>query len=101
MLSLPFCVSVPRFLLAARHNEADGIRVNGVASGYIRNAQALSEEHSLGPEWLVEEAEFIPMGKMGEPEDIADFIILLSSEGAVYISGQVLVINGGLLVDRY
>lgn len=79
----------------------DGIRVNGVAPGYIRTAQALSEEHSLGPEGLEEAAEFIPMGRVGEPEDIADVITFLASEGARYISGQVLVVDGGLLVGRY
>jgi len=79
----------------------DGIRVNGVAPGYIRTAQALSEEHSLGPEGLERAAEFIPMGRVGEPEDIADVSVFLASEGARYITGQVLVVDGRLLVGRY
>jgi 3-oxoacyl-[acyl-carrier protein] reductase len=79
----------------------DGIRVNGIAPGYIRTAQALSEEHSLGPEGLERAAEFIPMGRVGEPEDIADVSVFLASEGARYITGQVLVVDGGLLVGRY
>jgi 3-oxoacyl-[acyl-carrier protein] reductase len=79
----------------------DGIRVNGVAPGYIRTAQALSEKHSLGPQGLEEAAEFIPMGRVGEPEAVADVIAFLASEGARYISGQVLVVDGGLLVGRY
>ena len=79
----------------------DGIRVNGIAPGYIRTAQALSEEHSLGSEGLEEAAEFIPMGRVGEPEDIADVSVFLASEGARYITGQVLVVDGGLLVGRY
>jgi 3-oxoacyl-[acyl-carrier protein] reductase len=79
----------------------DGVRVNGVAPGYIRTAQALSEEHSLGPEGLEEAAGFIPMGRVGEPEDVADVIAFLASEGARYVSGQVLVVDGGLLVGRY
>jgi 3-oxoacyl-[acyl-carrier protein] reductase len=79
----------------------DGIRVNGIAPGYIRTAQALSEEHSLGPEGLEEAAEFIPMGRVGEPEDIADVSLFLATEGARYITGQVLVVDGGLLVGRY
>src|SRR6185295_19652818 len=49
-----------------------GVRVNGIAPGYIRTAQALSREHSLGPEGLEQAASFIPMGRVGEPEDIAD-----------------------------
>lgn len=77
------------------------VRVNGIAPGYIRTAQALSEEHSLGPEGLERAAEFIPMGRVGEPEDIADVIVFLASEAARYITGQVLVVDGGLLVGRY
>jgi 3-oxoacyl-[acyl-carrier protein] reductase len=79
----------------------DGIRVNGIAPGYIRTAQALSEEHSLGPEGLEKAAEFIPMGRVGEPEDVAEVIAFLASDGSRYISGQVLVVDGGLLVGRY
>ena len=45
----------------------DGVRVNGIAPGYIRTAQALSEEHSLGPKGLEQAAEFIPMGRVGDP----------------------------------
>jgi 3-oxoacyl-[acyl-carrier protein] reductase len=78
-----------------------GIRVNGVAPGYIRTAQALSEKHSLGPEGLEKAAEFIPMGRVGEPEDIADVIKFLSSDQARYMTGQVVTVDGGLLVGRY
>ncbi len=79
----------------------EGVRVNGIAPGYIRTAQALSEEHSLGPEGLEQAAEFIPMGRVGEPDDVADVIVFLASEAARYITGQVLVVDGGLLVGRY
>lgn len=78
-----------------------GIRVNGVAPGYIRTAQALSEKHSLGPAGLEKAAEFIPMGRVGEPEDIADVIKFLASEQARYMTGQVVTVDGGLLVGRY
>lgn len=78
-----------------------GIRVNGVAPGYIRTAQLLSREHSLGPEGAEKAGEFIPMGRIGEPEDIADVIAFLSSNAARYMTGQVVVVDGGLLVGRY
>ncbi len=78
----------------------DGIRVNGVAPGYIRTAQLLSEEHSLGPE-ADKAGEFIPMGRIGEPEDIAGVILFLASNAARYMTGQVVVVDGGLLVGRY
>jgi len=80
---------------------ADGVRVNGIAPGYIRTAQALSKEHSLGPEGLEQAASFIPMGRVGEPEDVADVILFLASPGSRYITGQVIVVDGGLLVGRY
>lgn len=78
----------------------EGIRVNGVAPGYIRTAQLLSKEHSLGPD-ADKAGEFIPMGRIGEPEDIADVILFLASNGARYMTGQVVVVDGGLLVGRY
>jgi len=79
----------------------DGIRVNGIAPGYIRTAQALSEQHSLGPAGLEAAAGFIPLGRVGEPEEIADVAVFLASQAARYITGQVIVVDGGLLVGRY
>lgn len=78
----------------------DGIRANGVAPGYIRTAQLLSKEHSVGPD-ADKCGEYIPMGRIGEPEDIADVILFLASNGARYMTGQVVVVDGGLLVGRY
>ena len=80
---------------------ASGVRVNGVAPGYVRTAQALSQEHSLGPAGLEKAADFIPMGRVGEPEDIADVIVFLASDAARYMTGQVVTVDGGLLVGRY
>jgi len=79
----------------------DGVRVNCIAPGYIRTAQLLSEENSLGPVGAEKAAEFIPMGRLGTPEDIADVIAFLASDAARYMTGQVLVVDGGLLVGRY
>jgi len=79
----------------------DGVRVNGLAPGYIRTAQLLSEENSLGPAGAEKAAEFIPMGRLGTPEDIADVAAFLASDAARYMTGQVLVVDGGLLVGRY
>lgn len=79
----------------------DGIRVNGIAPGYIRTAQALSEKHSLGPAGLEAAASFIPLGRVGEPEEIADVAVFLASHAARYLTGQVIVVDGGLLVGRY
>jgi 3-oxoacyl-[acyl-carrier protein] reductase len=78
-----------------------GVRVNGVAPGYIRTAQLLSEEHSLGAKGAEAAGTFIPMGRIGEPEEIADVIVFLASHSARYVTGQVVVVDGGLLVGRY
>jgi 3-oxoacyl-[acyl-carrier protein] reductase len=79
----------------------DGVRVNGIAPGYIRTAQALSKEHSLGPEGLEAAAAFIPLGRIGEADDVADVALFLGSDAARYITGQTIVVDGGLLVGRY
>jgi 3-oxoacyl-[acyl-carrier protein] reductase len=78
-----------------------GIRVNGVAPGYIRTAQLLSKEHSLGPEGAEAAGAFIPMGRVGEPEEIAEVVLFLAGSAARYMTGQVVVVDGGLLVGRY
>lgn len=79
----------------------DGVRVNGIAPGYICTAQSLSEEHPSGPEGLSRISEYVPLGRVGEPEDIADVAVFLASSGARYLTGQVIVVDGGLLVGRY
>ena len=77
----------------------DGIRVNGVAPGYVRTAQLLSVEHSMGPD-ADKAGGYIPMGRIGEPDDIADVIHFLASNAARYMTGQVVPVDGGLLVGR-
>lgn len=79
----------------------DGIRVNGVAPGYIRTAQLLSAANSLGPNADELASPYIPMGRLGEPEEIAAVIVFLASTAASYLTGQVLAVDGGLLVGRY
>ena len=87
---------------ALRSNCAkDGVRVNGVAPGYIRTAQLLSRSTRWGPKGAEAAGAFIPMGRIGEPEEIADVIVFLASDGARYMTGQVVVVDGGLLVGRY
>lgn len=76
----------------------DGVRVNAVSPGYVRTAQLLSEEHSLGAAGAEAAASQVPLGRIGEPEDIADVILFLASHAARYITGQVLVADGGLAI---
>ncbi|AQS48557.1 oxidoreductase [Thioclava nitratireducens] len=78
-----------------------GIRVNGVAPGYTRTAQLLSEKNSLGPNADEIASPYIPMGRLGEPEEIASVIGFLASSEASYLTGQVVAVDGGLLPGRY
>lgn len=78
-----------------------GIRVNGLAPGYIRTAQALSEVHSVGPGALEAAAKYIPLKRIGEADDIADVGLFLASQAARYLTGQVITVDGGLVVGRY
>ena len=69
------------------------IRVNAVSPGVTRTemlAQVLSPEMQ---ENLVSRT---PLGRLGEPDDIADVIAFLASDAARWITGQILVVNGGL-----
>ncbi len=78
---------------------ADGVRVNAVSPGYVRTAQLLSAEHSLGPQGAELAATRVPLGRVGEPEDIADVILFLASDAARYVTGQVIVADGGLAIQ--
>lgn len=78
---------------------ADGVRVNAVSPGYVRTAQLLSEEHSLGAEGAQQAGARVPLGRIGEPEDIADVILFLASTKARYVTGQVIVVDGGLAIN--
>ncbi len=77
---------------------SDGIRVNGIAPGLVRTAQALNTRHSLGKAGLARAVRTIPLGRVGEPEDIADVAVFLASDKARYITGQVIVADGGWTV---
>jgi 3-oxoacyl-[acyl-carrier protein] reductase len=77
----------------------EGIRVNGVAPGYVRTAQLLSAQHFMGPQ-ADKAGDCSPMGRIGEPDDIADVILFLASHGARYMTRQVVAVDGGLLVGR-
>ena len=81
----------------ARELASRGITVNAVAPGLIETdmTTVLSDE--------VRQAilQKIPLGKLGQPEDIAAAVAYLASAEAKYITGQVLVVDGGLLVGRY
>jgi 3-oxoacyl-[acyl-carrier protein] reductase len=72
------------------------ITVNAVAPGIIRTPQSLDDVNSLGPAGLDRVTGSIPLGRVGTPEDVAAAFCFLASQEAGYITGQLLVIDGGI-----
>jgi NAD(P)-dependent dehydrogenase (short-subunit alcohol dehydrogenase family) len=79
---------------AALEYGARGIRVNGVAPGAIWSALT-TPLLGMG-DWERIWTERTPLGRIGDPEDIGDVVVFLCSDLARYITGQVLVVDGGM-----
>jgi len=76
----------------AREVGSRGITVNAVAPGFIDTDMT----RALGEAARGQLRERIPLGRLGEPEDVAHAVAFLASEEAAYITGQVLHVNGGM-----
>jgi NAD(P)-dependent dehydrogenase (short-subunit alcohol dehydrogenase family) len=74
----------------------DGIRVNAVAPGWIATplTQALQDDEGRSQAIL----ERTPLGRWGEPEDVAQAVVFLCSPAAAFITGTILSVDGGYLV---
>ncbi|HKW75790.1 MAG TPA: SDR family oxidoreductase, partial [Terriglobales bacterium] len=81
----------------------DGILVNNVAPGYtaterlkelagVRAVAAGTSPEAVYGQWSAE----IPLRRVGQPQEIADAILWLASERASYLTGQTLLIDGGI-----
>ena len=81
-------------LSAARELGPDGIRVNAVAPGYIETDMI----RHLDPATDAARRAAIPLGRAGRAEDVADAILFLVSDQAAYVTGQVLGIDGGMVL---
>lgn len=70
-----------------------GVRVNCVSPGYIGTdmTKASMDDHELNSVWL----DMTPMGRVGEPEDIANAVLYLASDEAKFATGTNLVVDGG------
>lgn len=78
----------------AKEMAARNIRVNAVAPGFIETAMTDGIPEKIR-EGMISS---IPMGRMGQPEDIAKAVCFLASDDSSYITGQVLVVDGGLVM---
>jgi 3-oxoacyl-[acyl-carrier protein] reductase len=78
----------------AREVASRGINVNAVAPGYIRTEMT----DRIAPQVQDELQVKIPLGRIGQPEDVAGAVVFLVSPSADYITGQVLHVDGGMAI---
>lgn len=76
----------------AREVAGRAVTVNAVAPGFIRTDMTEGLPDKVKESFLQQ----IPMGRAGEPEDVAEAVYWLCSDAAAYITGQVIHVNGGL-----
>jgi 3-oxoacyl-[acyl-carrier protein] reductase len=76
----------------ARELGSRGITVNSVAPGYLRTDMS----HGLDQDQLGQISRRTPVGRLGEPEDVARAVLFLADPANTFITGQVLVVDGGL-----
>lgn len=69
-----------------------GIRVNAVAPGFIATEMIDALPEDKRAQYLTE----VPLGRFGTVEDVASVVSMLASDGASYMTGQTLVLDGGL-----
>ena len=81
----------------------DGITVNNVGPGYVSTdrlkelAAVRAKAASIQPEDMYKKwASDVPLGRLGRPEEIANVIVFLASELASYITGQTILVDGGI-----
>ena len=72
-----------------------GITVNGVAPGVVATPQSLDPINSLGPEGVASQAAGTPVRRVGTPEDIGAAFLYLASAEASFVTGHVIVADGG------
>ncbi len=77
---------------AARELASRGITANAIAPGFIETAMTAK----LSPEARAALQKQIPLGSLGQPEDVASAVLFLASPAARYITGQVLSVDGGM-----
>ncbi len=77
---------------AARELASRSVRVNAVAPGFIKTDMSAKVDEKV----LKDVVDRIPFRRMGEPQEIADVIAFLASDAATYITGQVIVVDGGM-----
>jgi NAD(P)-dependent dehydrogenase (short-subunit alcohol dehydrogenase family) len=78
--------------LALEYGE-NGIRVNAINPGVIETAMTVEDGDTI--DGLLEET---PLGRAGQPEEVADGVLFLASDDASFVTGHNLVLDGGFIV---
>jgi len=73
-----------------------GVRANGLAAGLIRTRQ--TERTVDTPKYVAPKLARTPLGRVGEPADVAGAVLFLTSAAAAYITGQTLAVDGGFSI---
>lgn len=99
-VAVTYCAAkggVRAFTSALARDLAPEIRVNAVAPGPI--AANWEDDWEIPKEHIDEALEMTPLGRMGKPEEIAETVLYLASDGGGYTTGQVLEVSGGWILD--
>ena len=81
---------------AALELAAEGITVNAVEPGYIQKPDGFLAD----PVQRSRIEQYIPLGRLGDPDDIAWAMVYLASDEARYVTGQTIVVDGGALLPE-
>lgn len=79
----------------AKEHASSGIRVNTVSPGAVRTPLALATMSKEEQEKVT-----TPMGRVGQPSEVATCFVFLAGPDSSFISGQCLYVNGGVLIGR-
>jgi 3-oxoacyl-[acyl-carrier protein] reductase len=99
-VAVTYCAAkggVRAFTSALARDLAPEIRVNAVAPGPI--AANWEDDWEIPKEHIDEALAMTPLGRMGKPEEIAETVLYLASDGGGYTTGQVLEVSGGWIMD--
>ena len=78
----------------AKETAKRGVRVNAIAPGFIQTDMTENLKDDIKESIITQ----VPMSRMGEPEDVAKAVLFLASEMSSYVTGQVLTVDGGMVM---
>jgi len=83
---------------AALEHAANGITVNGVEPGHVLTEGTIAMYDEASKQVM---ERYIPVGRFADPADIGRAVVFLSGDGAGYITGQTILVDGGLTLREY